>query len=498
MKIHGKVVAFAIMSFLAAPHLVAQLSDTSPPKLVEFEISPATIEISTTNQIITLTARTTDDLSGFRSSGPFGRSLASVGFRPDGADYSVQGVDARFMPGSPISGNAFDGVYKAELFVPAHSRTGVWTVVSFVLIDDVGNGTNLIAADLRALGLPISFTVTGVEDRNPPDIVSLSLEPTTVDTSTAGGSIKVTARILEDFALAGGYDLHGPLPATAIVDFLSPSKLQIATARLFQMSGDDHDSMFSGTLYLPQFSETGIWRLQRAQITDAAGNTVLVGLGAALAHGMTAEITVTGIGDTSPPTLRSFDFTPRWIGLPTKVQSIGVTTRFTDDLGGLVAGFDDRGAAFPGTAFVEFRSPSGRQSAGIVLFGTPNQTGMLDVTFSSSLSFPKFCETGVWTVSSVSTKDGLGNRTQLDARMLRNLGYPTEIAVGILPPLAVVKQENSILLSWPAWGEDFHLQSRGLDDPAWTTVQTPPALIDDQVIISVPLTPVSQLFRLAQ
>jgi hypothetical protein len=168
-----------------------------------------------------------------------------------------------------------------------------------------------------------------------------------------------------------------------------------------------------------------------------------------------------------------------------------------DNLSGF-GGLNQFGNPFFNRPFVRFLSPSGRQTVDGVFFdATDDESGALIGT--NSIVFPRYCETGVWTLLSFSLRDGVGNSTNLDATAMRRLGFPTQIAVGIEPSLNITRQGDTVLLSWPSWGAEFRLESRGLGPAeSWTAAPGPRAAIGDAFVVAVPAPQTSQLYRLSQ
>ena len=58
---------------------------------------------------------------------------------------------------------------------------------------------------------------------------------------------------------------------------------------------------------------------------------------------------------------------------------------------------------------------------------------------------------------------------------------------------------DSIQLSWPANGVNFHVESAATTDwpPPWTPVNTSPQLSQDQWLLTLPIDPSNRFFRLA-
>lgn len=482
----------------------AEVSDVTPPRLVAFDMSTNIVDASTTNQTIELTARFTDDLSGMLMPGPFGSSAIAVAaqFQNFNGYRDVPPLSTTFIR---ESGDTLDLICKGILIVPQYAATGTWSLVSLQVSDNARNTGRFLSSDLQSLGAPITFTVKGIEDRTAPELVSLSFSTTnTVNTSDSGQTITLTARMRDELSglRGGGTDAQGrPNPNGPFVTFYSPSRTQSAQARLFDIvSGDEHDAVVTGTIFLPRYSESGTWRFESAFLSDAIRNTRMTDLGAALAQGFATEFTVTGQGDTNAPQVRALDFFPRRIDASLSSQVVTFTIRTMDDL----SGFSDSSASIhaSGAASATFVSPSKKQSASVsvdffnVVGGAPPE---LDTVKTNSLFLPQYSETGVWTLAGLAVRDVTGNTTALESRDLRRLGFPTELAVGIAPPLTITRQDDLLLLSWPSWGSAFRLESGALNGPSdWEAVAGHPALIGENLILAVPASNGPRFFQLVE
>jgi hypothetical protein len=486
---------------LAAFTPAAAMSDTTPPQLESIAISPTVVDTSSNSETILLTVRLTDDLSGFAAPAPGTPSWTSaqVVFAGPGGDVDRPALRAPFSPGMRVSGDELDGVYENVLTVPRFSRAGNWTLQEFDVADAAGNHRQIGLAELRSLGFPTQFTVQGTEDRNPPDIVSAFISPSTVGTTFSNQPITITVHLQDDLAGIGnptgqfGYSVSQ-------ISFLSPSRKQHAATyftAIQRAAGDSNDGIYSNTLWLPRFSETGTWSLDSLILMDTAGNERQISLAEALDRGLPAEFTVQGTGDTTPPQIRALDFSPRRIVTDESSQSIAVRVRLTDDLSGMsnsVPGYSSWGSAY---AMVQ--SPSKGQSASVT-FNTWNRAAgnNLDGVYSSTMTLPRFSETGVWTLTVLYLVDAAGNYTNLDLAGLRQLGFPTQFAVGIAPSLTLTRFPGSILLSWPAWATDFSLQSRDSFDPStpWTSAGLVPVLLEEDAFVMAPVFTGQRFYRL--
>ena len=503
MKINGQLLVVQLL-LLATLAPATEMSDTTPPQLESLAIAPTVIDTSSNSQTILLTIRLTDDMSGLAAPAapvpgtPFWANAQAYFTSPAG-NGNGPSVSVSFSPAMRMSGDELDGVYTNVLNVPRFSRTGNWTLIEFYVSDALGNHRQFGLAALRNLGFPTQFTVQGTEDQNPPDIVSASISPSTVDTSISNQPITITLHLQDDLAGIGN-PLGQVGYSVSQISFVSPSGTQHAgtyftTDQL--AAGNPDDGIYTNTLWLPQFSEPGTWSLNSLMLVDAAGNERQIGLAEALNLGLSAEFTVQGTGDVTPPQLCSLDFSPRRIATDDSSQSIAVRVRLVDDMSGM-------SNSVPyyswGQASAMFQSPSKRQSAS-VSFGAWNRAAgsNLDGVYSNTMILPHYSETGVWTLYYVSLMDAAGNSTNLDLAGLRQLGFPTEFAVGIAPSLTISRFPGSILLSWPAWASDFSLESRDDFDPStpWTSAGLAPVVLGEDAIVTVPVFSGQRFYRLA-
>ncbi|MFY9556602.1 MAG: hypothetical protein WAV47_17960, partial [Blastocatellia bacterium] len=127
---------------------VAGGPDLAPPHLVESSFSPASIDVSTGSQIVTLNARITDALSGYQSGSLHFRSPSGQQLR-----FGDLGANQR------ISGDTFDGTYQTTVTFQQFSEAGTWKLNVFV-IDAVGNSRFISDSELANLGFSTQLEVT--------------------------------------------------------------------------------------------------------------------------------------------------------------------------------------------------------------------------------------------------------------------------------------------------------------------------------------------------
>lgn len=477
----------------------AATDDTKPPQLVSISIAPTNIDTSARSQEVLLTVRLRDELSGITAPSPANPSQAGAWAALGSPVVGVAPVvlSVPFYASMRMSGDELDGVYTNSLVLPRYSHAGNWTLFEFGAADTVGNQSRMSLAELRSLGFSTQFTVRGVDDREPPAIVSVAISPTTVDTSLSNQAVTITVHLRDDVA---GMDrpMSQSSHTRSSISFASPSKGQHAVTSFAveqRASGDQHDGVYTNVVWLPQYSEPGVWSLDSMVLVDAVGNQQRIDLAGALDRGLMSEFTVEGAGDTTPPQVSSFDFFPRRVETSSTNQMISFAVRLVDALSGM------SNSVTWGYASAYFSSPSNGQSARVGFNAWTLAAGTaFDGVFTNTMIVPRYSETGVWSLQHFSVTDAAGNSTQLQLSDLRALGSPTQFAVGIAPSLTIRRQADSILLLWPAWASTFILQSqKNLDQSgAWLHVGIQPVVFGEDAVVAVPGSAGRAFYRLSE
>lgn len=293
--------------------------DDTAPSLVEMTVTPDSVDTSEESRMIEFSLRVTDDLSGLRGE----PSVRIV--------HPVTG-QKRWPAVERTGGNLMDGTFGGRLRLDRFAASGTWTFeVSFQ--DRQGNARYLEGPDLAALGLPAGFEQTGIGDDTKPQIESIQLDRTSVDSSTAAQTITVTMRVTDDFTGIGD-EYFIPVTLTA---HAPDWKQQRSAEGVRRISGTRLDGIYQGALVLPRYSRRGTWTLA-AGATDGADNTLMLSSSDLRKRGMVDQITQTGLDDTTPPTLIELSITPERIDTSDSSRTVDVRMRITDDLSGL----DDR------------------------------------------------------------------------------------------------------------------------------------------------------------
>jgi hypothetical protein len=134
---------------------------------------------------------------------------------------------------------------------------------------------------------------------------------------------------------------------------------------------------------------------------------------AAIAAGTVFSGLAFGGDDTTPPELKSLSFTPESIDTSTRAVEVTISFSVTDD---------SSGANYFEAAFVD-SSGAVRQAA------TARFAPTLSATHSVRVAFPRFSNSGTWTLANVFLSDAAGNTLVLDADGIRRRGYRCQLEV---------------------------------------------------------------------
>ena len=410
------LLVFALVAAAIIGGPASAQEDTQPPVVADFSFTPSSVDTSTGDQTIAVTVRVTDDVAGLETAPSLlGRILFAS---PSGTTH----VFAEVHPSHLVSGTPLDGTYMVTMVVSQFAEQGTWTLSSLFFQDRVGNQATLPAAAAAAAGFPTSFDQTGPGDTTPPVIAGFSFTPSSVNTSTSDQTITVTVRVTDDVA---GLQTASSLLGRVL--FASPSGTThvFAEVQPFHLvSGTPLDGTYVVTMVVPRFAEQGTWTLSGIFFQDRASNHATLSAAAAAAAGFPTSFDQTGPGDTTPPVIAGFSFTPSSVDTSTSDQTITVTVRVTDDVAGLETAPSLLGR-------VLFASPSGTTHVFAevqpfhLVSGTP-----LDGTYVATMVVPHFAEQGTWTLSSLFFQDRVGNHATLSAADVAAAGFPTSFENG--------------------------------------------------------------------
>jgi hypothetical protein len=259
--------------------------------------------------------------------------------------------------------------------------------------------------------LAVSFSAgEEPEDSQPPQLHSLTIEPTEIDTTSSDQFVTVTAHLSDDLAgLESG--------AANLITLVSPEGNQETYATLTRVSGSDLDGTFEGILTFRRFCQAGTWDVKSLRLEDRAGHRVTFGAGQLQELGFPHTVQVKDKKeDTQAPQLQSLAIEPGSIHSGSK-EFVTVIAHLTDNLAGLDTGAVNMATFYPPEGEGEARATLTRVS------GTDS-----DGTFEAILPAGYFGRTGTWPLN-LRITDRVGNYATFDAEQLQKLGFPSSVQV---------------------------------------------------------------------
>ena len=367
--------------------------DVAPPQLIDFDFSPAVIDVSAGPTGVTCDITLTDTLSGVAE--------ATCSFRAPGF-LQFQSCTAT----APSVGDRNNGIFSCTVAIPRYAESGTWRA-SLTAVDETGNVLAVSDAELEfLLMLPVNLTVASIPDVTPPALTSFDFNPKTPDVS--GGPVNVSCSVGVTDALAGVNRIacffQRPSDTFGYVCFgFTPT------------SGDRNNGTFGCDVPVQQYSEAGDWTATLL-IYDEVENTAVFDTATLQGLGYPSTLAVTSSPtDGAAPVLTDFDFNPKNLDVASSPGIVTCSVDVTDNL----AGVDF-------VAFT-FESPSLMQQAAC-FSAIPAVGSATNGTFNCNFVMPQYSEGGAWKAS-LGIIDRVGNLLSEDAATLAAAGYPTDLDV---------------------------------------------------------------------
>jgi len=263
-------------------------------------------------------------------------------------------------------------------------------------------------------------------DTIPPELISFSFTPTSIDTTSGDATVTCTATVEDD--LSGIERVY--------ICFRSPSDSQVKESDLIHVEGNT----YSITITIKQYCESGTWYVDLFHFLDASDNRHYYYTADLQSMGFNTDLEVTSTPDANYPELVSFSFTPMLIDTISGSATVTCTATITDDISGV------------DVATVRFHSPSESE------YEVENFVHAGGNTYSATLTFDQYCESGTWYVLWVYTRDNFYNSHMYNTSDLQSMGFNTDLEVSdtdITPPSVSSVAVSDTLLSDVDAGETF-------------------------------------------
>jgi hypothetical protein len=292
-----------------------------------------------------------------------------------------------------------DGTSASTSTIAVSTPPGAYHLTEVDLQDTAGNSSVYTAAQVAALGLPTSLTVTG-SDTVGPTLTGLSFDPT-IDLS------------------AGAATFHFGASATdrsGVNDVVLRFDGALGSQYIFGSFADPWaDGSSASTSTIAVSTPSGTYHLTEVDLYDTAGNTSVYTTAQLQAAGYATTVTVSA-SDVTGPTLTGFTH-------PTNVSLLGGAASVTFG----VSATDRSGIR---SAVVRFdKGLFGTGSSTAYIFGTVADP-WTDGASSDVETIPTSTPAGVYTVTSLQVIDTAGNTSTYTTAQLAALGYSTTITVG--------------------------------------------------------------------
>ncbi len=232
---------------------------TDAPLIVEIGVSPGSVDVSTTPDVLQVTLRITDEDEGFLDG-----EITMRGPTFQQVPFYFNGTTSR------TTGDEFDGIYVVNVPVPLYLEPGQWELG--VRVSDLArNSRNYPNQPPFDLPDDTTFTVvnTGPSDIQRPVVGPFAVSTNFVDPSTGPVSVTVDVTIsdtLSGLSTAYGY-LHDPNGGFFGLVVLDASN---------RTSGDRMNGTYQFPLTFPMGAAAGVYSIRFAT-KDAAGNNGLYG-----------------------------------------------------------------------------------------------------------------------------------------------------------------------------------------------------------------------------
>lgn len=382
--------ACVVVSTVLAVSVAVGECDTVKPTLTTFDFNPKTVNVTSAAQTVTCSMTVADALAGV--------DHAACTFRAPGflQNYSCNAA-------APSSGTRNNGVFSCNVTIPRFAESGIYKA-QLTIADAVGNTTPINDFDLLLRGLPTDLTVTSTSDVVAPTLTTFDFNPKSVTVSAGPQTVECTMVVADA--------LSGVDRATCF--FTAPDSSQgqacVATA---PSSGTRNNGTFKCSITMPRYADNGTWQAQ-VSLSDAVNNSAFFDPPTLQGRGFPINLAVTSNPeDIQPPSLTTFDFTPKTIDTSSAAVNVTCTITVADSPAGVA------------NAGCDFTSPSLQQSQSCTAT-TPSSGTRNSGTFTCVVTLPRYAEGGVWKAG-VNINDQVNNSLDLAPADLAGRGLPTDL-----------------------------------------------------------------------
>ena len=308
----------------------------------------------------------------------------------------------------------------AQIPVPASTPNGDYRIVSVTVTDQKGNSRTLPPAEIKERDYFPEFEVFHGPDNVGPELTSLTISATEVDTTEAGADVVLSIGARDPLSgvhnAVAGFHLPGQEPLGETIAFYGGEQVPDGGTR--------NDGVWDLTTHLVAHARPGTYKIGGLVLTDFVGNSTHYTRQELAELGYPVEFTETGPGDMTGPEILDFWFSPTFLKTSAGEPTTFFYAHITDDLTGLgqwpnegLSGFST--SIEPPGVWHEF-STSGRGAE--LVSGTE-----FDGVWREEKTLEPDAVPGEYKVSYVSAIDRAGNQTLLNHADLVSRGWPSAI-----------------------------------------------------------------------
>ena len=354
------ILASTLLVLLASSPVLAEC-DTAPPTFTAFSFTPSSVNTTASSQNVTCTMTVTDPLSGADSVGCtfYSPSFAKV---------------VSCAATTPSSGTPQNGTFSCVVTLPRYAEAGSWAAA--LSADDVVGNSRSLNSVFDPLnwppGFPTTLTVTSDPDTVPPALTTLTLNPTSINTSSASQNVTCSMAVTDAKSGVSSATcvLYGPT---------GPGQQTRSCAATAPSSGTRNNGTFTCQATFPRYSDAGSWDAQ-VFLQDGAGNFAQLD--------PANTLTVTSVPeDVTPPSQTGFSFTPGAVSVGASAKSVTCTMTVTD----ATAGVDIASCEFSYEDTSTFTTYT--QSC---ISTTPSSGTRNNGTFTCNVIIPRYSPGGAW------------------------------------------------------------------------------------------------------
>jgi hypothetical protein len=224
--------------------------DSEPPVISSFTFSPTTVDVTSEDATVTLSATVSDNVGVTEAS--------SYRIYLSNSDFETW-IRGKFVL---VSGTAKDGVWEAVVPIPTDTGAGSWQVLMTGGFKDEAGNYAVRSPDQYSYLTVLSNSTIDVER---PVISSFTFSPTTVDVTSEDATVTLSATVSDNV---------GVTEASSYRIYLSNSDFETwIRGKFVLVSGTAKDGVWEAVVPIPTDTGAGSWQvLMTGGFKDEAGN----------------------------------------------------------------------------------------------------------------------------------------------------------------------------------------------------------------------------------